>query len=117
MFGCRSLHQIPSVAGRSLSDDIYARLLSAGVAEYCKQCQGGLAPSPGVDLIQLHLYPAHVVGRTNSGSKVLWLGWWPNPSIGRLAWFQDVAGSGSTSPIARVLARVIRTESWEFLLS
>jgi len=34
MFDCGSLHQFPAVAGWSLSDDSYARLLSASIAEY-----------------------------------------------------------------------------------
>jgi hypothetical protein len=27
-----------------------------------------------------------IIGRANYGSKVLWLGWYSNPSIGNLAW-------------------------------
>ena len=45
--------------------------------------------------------PAHLVGRTNCRSKVLWLGWCPNLSIGSLVWLQKIASSGSVSSIAR----------------
>jgi hypothetical protein len=45
--------------------------------------------------------PAHLVGRKSYGFKALWLGWCSHPSIGRLAWFQEVAVSGFISPIAR----------------
>lgn len=47
------------------------------------------------------LIPAHHVGRTNHGSKVLWLGWCPKSSIGILVWLQEMASSGSIFPIAR----------------
>ena len=39
MFGCISLHLFPSAAGKSLEYDSYAKVLSASIAEYHKQCQ------------------------------------------------------------------------------
>jgi hypothetical protein len=42
--------------------------------------------------------PAHLVGRTDCRLKVLWLGWCPSPSTGNLAWFQEMASSGSVFP-------------------
>jgi hypothetical protein len=34
MFCCESLHLFPSATGKSLSEDNYARLLSANITEY-----------------------------------------------------------------------------------
>ena len=82
MFGCESLHLFLSAAGWSLSEDSYARLLSASITEYC---QGlvlayGMGFKLGQSLVvhPLNLcsifVPALLVGRTDFGLKVLWLG-------------------------------------------
>lgn len=58
--------------------------------------------------------PLHLISSTNCRSKILWLGWCPNPSIGSLSCLQEMF----TYPqLLGVLARVIHTDSWEFPLS
>jgi hypothetical protein len=52
-----------------------------------------------------------VVGRTNFGLKVLWVGWYPLPSIGSPAWLSEVVTSGSTFHNQGVSARIILTDS------
>ena len=52
-----------------------------------------------------YLYRRTFIGRTDCGSKVLWLGQCPKRPIGSLAWLQEMASSGSVSPIARSLSQ------------
>ena len=40
---------------------------------------------------------AFLLDRTNLGSKVLWVDWYPYPSTGDPAWLQEVAPLGSMS--------------------
>lgn len=47
--------------------------------------------------------PAHLVGRTNCRSKIMWLGWYPSPSFGSLACLQEMDSSGDVSAVARSL--------------
>jgi hypothetical protein len=91
MSGCGCLHLFPSVTWWSLSDDIYARFLSASKADL-KAPFGGMGLNLGQSLVAPFLkfcfifYPCTSVDRTNCAFKVLWLDLCPNPSIGRLAW-------------------------------
>ena len=50
--------------------------------------------------------PAHLVGRTNFKSKVIWLGWCPSLSIGNLAWLQKIAGQAMYSLLLEILVRI-----------
>ena len=96
MFGYRCLHQFPSLARWSLADDSSARLLSASVTCHCQWCQAW-APSHGMGLKLEQSWadrslkfcsiftPAYFVDRIDYRSKILWLGWCPNPSIVSLA--------------------------------
>ena len=54
--------------------------------------------------------PEHTAGRADCRSKILWLGWYPNPSTGRRAWLQKMASLGSIYPITRSL-------SWEVTIA
>ena len=47
--------------------------------------------------------------RTNCRSKVLYLGWYPNPPIGSLARLHEMASSVYYPPLPEILARV----TWE----
>jgi hypothetical protein len=40
--------------------------------------------------------PAYLVGRTNLGLKVLWVGWCPSPSTGSPAWIQEIETDAET---------------------
>ena len=58
---------------------------------------------------------AHFVGRTNCGSKVLWLGWYPSPSTGSLVQLQVIAWFRFLIPsLLGVLFGVTFIDSWEF---
>lgn len=57
--------------------------------------------------------PAFLLNGTNVESKVLWVSWCPYPSTGCPAWLQEVASSGSMSPLLSIPAKVIRIDSWE----
>ena len=46
--------------------------------------------------------PAHLSGKTDCRLKVLWLGSWPSPTAGSLAWVLKMS-AGSVSPITRSL--------------
>lgn len=63
-----------------------------------------------------HLYPSTFCRWKNCRLKFLWLGWYPNPSTGCLAWLQEMANSGSISPLWGVLTRFISVDCWEFSL-
>ena len=82
MFWCGSLHLHPSGAGWSLSglsDNNYAKAL---VSE-------------------------HYEGKTNCRLKVLWLGWYPNPSTWGLALLQMMAVQAYCLPLLRVLRTIM----------
>lgn len=49
---------------------------------------------------------AHLMGRTNCGSNVLWVGWCLHAFIGSFSWLQEIAISGSISPTTRILTSV-----------
>lgn len=49
----------------------------------------------------LSFRPAHLVDKTNYGSKAMWLGWGLHPSIKSLAGLQEIAVSSSISRVAR----------------
>jgi hypothetical protein len=59
--------------------------------------------------------PVSLVGRKNCVSKVLWLSWCLHPSTGCLEWLQEVAVSGSVSPLG-LLARVTLIDSLSYFL-
>ena len=52
----------------------------------------GMGLKLGQSLVDLSLglwsifVPAHLVGKTHFGFKVLWVGWYPYPSTGSPAW-------------------------------
>lgn len=45
--------------------------------------------------------PVQLLGRKKLWIRFFWLGWCPHSSTGNLSWLQEVAISGSISPIAR----------------
>lgn len=55
-----------------------------------------------------------LVGRTNYGLIVLWVGWYPYLSTGGPDWLQEVSTSGSITPLLGVSPRVILIDYWEF---
>ena len=57
--------------------------------------------------------PALLADRKNLGLKVLWVSWYPFHPLGNPVWLQEVASSGSISPLLRILAKVTLTDSWE----
>jgi hypothetical protein len=57
--------------------------------------------------------PEFLFDRTNFGLKVLWVGWYLHPSIGRSVWLLEVASSGYMSPMLGILAKVTHIDSWE----
>jgi hypothetical protein len=50
----------------------------------------------------------YLIGRTNCRSKVLWLGWSPNPAIevlpGYRRWLIQVPHPSPLAPVARILS-------------
>lgn len=54
---------------------------------------------------------AHLIGRANCKSKVLWLGWHPNHAIESLAYLQEMAASGSIALLLQVLAKFVIIDS------
>ena len=61
----------------------------------------------------LYLCPCIHLDRTYFGWKVLWVGWCPYPSSGDPTWLQEVASSGSISPLLGISPKVMCTDSWE----
>lgn len=59
MFGCGFLHLFPSVTGRSLSDNNYARLYSMNIADY--HCE-----SFSLTFFWLYLSPSYISGLIHS---------------------------------------------------
>ena len=51
LFGCRSLHQLPSVVEWSLSDDDHVMLLSTSIGEYHLESFHWLSPCPQLCLV------------------------------------------------------------------
>lgn len=60
--------------------------------------------------------PAHLVGKTNYRSKILWMCWCPNSSTGNHALLQEIKAHSPYSPLLGVLSRVTLVDSWKFLL-
>lgn len=96
---------------------------------FSRQCQEW-APSHGMGFKVEHSHNfftftlAYLVGRANCKSKVMWLGWGPNPSTGSLAWLHVVTGGYRKWPIQTphllmlgVLARVTLIDSWGILVA
>lgn len=103
-----------SAAGWSLSEDSF--LLAASVAEDHNSVRDwclrgwlligdppGPAPSP---------LPVCLVDRMNFGLEVVWAGWCSHRSTEVPAWLQEVASSGSISPVLCVTAKVTPIDSW-----
>lgn len=95
LFGCDfciCFYQL--LGGWSLSDNDYARLLSANVADIISTVMGGLPLSMGLKLDQwlvgysLHFCSifthAHLLGRANCRLNILWLRCCTNSSVGSL---------------------------------
>lgn len=86
VFGCGPLHLFLSATGWSLSKDS----LSASITEYHWWCQEfAFSHGMGVKLLVGYFLslcsiidPAFLVDRTHCVLKVLWVGWYPYPSIG-----------------------------------
>jgi hypothetical protein len=59
------------------------------------------------------IFVHELIGRTNFGSKVLWVDCCSYASTGRSAWLQEVSTSGSYLPLLEVSARVTLIDSLE----
>ena len=111
MFGCGYLHPFWSTTVCSLSGDSYARVLPASKTVSLIASGTGSCPWDGSQVGPLvghslslcsNFVPGLLVGRTNFGSQVLWVG--PYPFTRSPAWLQKAATSGSISPNARSLS-------------
>jgi hypothetical protein len=124
MFDYESLHLFQSIAGWSLSEDSYARVLYASITQYYRQCLG-LVLVHGMDLKLGQSLVGHslnlcsilisvlLVGRTNLGMKVLWVGWCPYASTGSLAVYRRWPHQAPYLLLLGVSARVFPTDFLE----
>jgi hypothetical protein len=102
IFGCGSLHLFSSADGWSLSEDSYARLLSASkIVSVIGSCLWDLSQ---VRLVigwfsqsLLHLCPCSFCRQNKFWSKILWVGCCPYPSTGSPVWLQEVGTSSFIS--------------------
>lgn len=72
------------------------------------------------DLLSFHLGSipsSFLVDRINLGSKILWVGWCSYSSTGIFTLLQEVASSGSISPMLRVTAKITTFDCWVSPLS
>ena len=123
MFDCGDLHRFQLAVGWSLSEDSYARFLSASITVSLIVSGVGIYPWDGSQVGTLigcpflqslfHLCP-YISFRQDK--------FWVKSFVGRLvslssiggpAWLQEVASSGSMSPLLVVLAKVTHIELWE----
>lgn len=58
--------------------------------------------------------PAHFIGRRHCSLKIIWLGWYLNPTTGNLSWLLEMASPGYISHFARSFIWDILVDSWEF---
>lgn len=111
MFVCGSLHLFPAAGWRSImlgsclqvSQNIICPGLDFSLSHVMVLKLGHSLIGHSLNLCSIFI-PAYLVGSTNFGLKVLWLGWFPYPIIGSLSWLEEVAISGSISPVARSLS-------------
>jgi hypothetical protein len=116
MLGWRSLHLFPSVAGWCLSDEGYARLLSASTADISLTVSHGMSLKqslvvPSLKFCSIFFTSAHLVGRTNYGSKVLWASWVPIPPLKVLPGYRTWPVQSPCLPLLGVLTRVTLIDS------
>ena len=123
LFVCGCLHLSESGARWNLSEACHAGLLSTWIQNIINSVRdwylsmGWVSIWAGYWLVipsvsASYPVPAFLVDRIKFGLKVLWVGWCPYSSPGVPAWLQEVASSGSISPMLWVTAKVILIDSW-----